>query len=319
MDLAVHCMSAPPRQQHPALANVPSSSRRAVAHAIRFVTPPSSPAARTGPPRSLSFSLSSPGSPSLPRQPRRYDTIQGHCDEGDTSFSYDHMRGALECTSPTSPRDKGKRRATRVFDDSMHVLHESPKEEETDFDFNAGQRMDPEGRMDGELATSPNHAKNAIQRSPTQHTSSAHSGWARLRSLLPYIVDKESTSKAPDQELDHPHTSVTDELIGGGLCALIPGLWFQRDEKGRRRIPILLHRLCIRISDSLNPLHIRKAVFRIECEYANGAARWVIYRELRDFLRLHIHYKFTRANAHHGTAKLPEFPKSSQSHSIARC
>ncbi|KAF8349296.1 phospholipase D, partial [Amanita rubescens] len=273
------------------------------------VTPPTSPAARTGPPRSLSFSLSPPGSPSLPKQLRRYDTIQGHYDDGDTSFSPDRMRGVLECIATTSPsRDKkGKRRETTVFDDNMHVLHESPGEEKTGFDFNAGQHT--EAKTDEELATSPSHTENAKQRSSTQHTSS---GWARLRSLLPRIVDKEPTSKVPDQEPDHPHASVNiaDELIGGGLCALIPGLWFQRDEKGRRRIPILLHRLCIRISDSLNPLHIRKAVFRIECEYANGAARWVIYRELRDFLRLHIHYKFTRANAHHGTAKLPEFPKS---------
>lgn len=317
-------MSAPPRQQHSVLANAPSPSRRGVtpstSHAIRFVTPAASPAARTGPPRSFSFSLSSPGSPSLPRQLHRYDTIQGHCDEGDTSFSPDRMRGALEYSPTISPRDKKeKRRATRVFDDNMHVLHESPKEEQTGFDFNAGQRT--EARPDEELSTSPRHAENAKQRSSTQHTSPPpHSGWARLRSLLPQIVDKEPTSKPPDDEPDHPHTSVniTDELIGGGLCALMPGLWFQRDEKGHRRIPILLHRLRIRVSDSLNPLHIRKAVFRIECEYANGAARWVIYRELRDFLRLHIHYKFTRTNAYHGGAKLPEFPKSSQSHSFAR-
>ena len=227
-----------------------------------------------------------------------------------TSLSPDRMRGAPEYTAITPPRGKGKR-----FDDNMHALHESPKEEKSSFDFNTGQRT--EGRTDEELATSPSHAENAKQRSPTQHTSlPPHSGWARVRSLLPQIVGREHTSKAPD----HPYASVniTDELIGGGLCAIMPGLWFQRDEKGRRRIPILPHRLRIRVSDSLDPLHIRKAAFRIECEYANGAARWVIYRELRDFLRLHIHYKFTRTYTYHGTAKLPEFPKSSQSHSFAR-
>jgi phospholipase D1/2 len=29
-------------------------------------------------------------------------------------------------------------------------------------------------------------------------------------------------------------------------------LWFERDENGHRRIPILLHRLRIRVSDSLH-------------------------------------------------------------------
>jgi phospholipase D1/2 len=51
------------------------------------------------------------------------------------------------------------------------------------------------------------------------------------------------------------------------------------------------------------------SVFRIECEYA-GVARWVIYRELRDFLSLHAHYAVSNVynrNVDH----MPEFPKTS--------
>ena len=231
------------------------------------------------------------------------------------SFSPAGMRDALEYTTTIPPRDKGKRRATKVLDDHMDVLHESPKEETSGFDFNVGQST--EAKREGQLAGPLNHTETSKQRTFAQHTTSNHhSGWARLRSLLPHIVDK-GLSTVPEQESVHcTPVNITDELIGGGLSALMLGLWFQRDEKGHRRIPVLLHRLRIRVSDSLNPMHMRKSVFRIECEYANGAARWVIYRELRDFLRLHLHYKLT--NVYNRVVDLPEFPKSSQSPSFAR-
>lgn len=49
---------------------------------------------------------------------------------------------------------------------------------------------------------------------------------------------------------------------------------------------------------------------RLQCEYANGAARWVIYRELRDFVSLHTHYRVAKI---YGRADLvlPEFPLTS--------
>ena len=302
-----------PPSSHPLSSHPRPNSPRS----IHFVTSPVSPAARTGPPRSLSFAFSSPGSPLLLRQPRRNDTIQGHCEQGEASFSPDRMRGALDDTTTTPPRDKkGKRRATKFLDDHMDVLHESPKEEESGFDFNVGQGTEP--KKEGQLAGSPDHAESLKQRTFTQHTTSNHhSGWKRLKSLLPQIVDKGHLSTVPEQGSVHcTSVNITDELIGGGLSALMLGLWFERDEKGRRRIPVLLHRLRIRVSDSVNPMHMRKSVFRIECEYANGAARWVIYRELRDFLRLHLHYKLT--NVYNRVVNLPEFPKSSPSPSFAR-
>jgi phospholipase D1/2 len=57
-------------------------------------------------------------------------------------------------------------------------------------------------------------------------------------------------------------------------------------------------------------MHGRKSVFRIECEYANGAARWVIYRQLRDFISLHTHYTFSNAYNRNIEA-MPEFPRTS--------
>ncbi|XP_006462684.1 hypothetical protein AGABI2DRAFT_186563 [Agaricus bisporus var. bisporus H97] len=104
--------------------------------------------------------------------------------------------------------------------------------------------------------------------------------------------------------------NITDEVITGGLSTLMLRLWFDRDEKGHRRVPIFLHRLRIRISDSYHPTEEKRTAFRIECEYANGAARWVIYRQLRDFVSLHTHYTVSNVYNRLGD-ELPEFPLTS--------
>lgn len=137
--------------------------------------------------------------------------------------------------------------------------------------------------------------------------------WSRLKSLLPHIASQGRTSAGtPGPSAVIPYSvNITDELIAGGLSTLMLRLWFERDEKGHRRVPALFHRLRIRVSDSLHPLHGNKAVFRIECEYANGAARWVVYRQLREFLSLHTHY--TISNAYNRNVEsLPDFPRTSQ-------
>ena len=139
---------------------------------------------------------------------------------------------------------------------------------------------------------------------------SAGPRWNRLKSLLPHIA-AQGRDHAPPQasEVVSASVNITDELITGGLSTLMLRLWFERDDKGHRRVPILFHRLRIRVSDSLHPLHGNKAVFRIECEYANGAARWVVYRQLREFISLHAHYTIT--NAYSRTLDtMPDFPRA---------
>lgn len=133
--------------------------------------------------------------------------------------------------------------------------------------------------------------------------------WNRLRSLLPSIA-AQGREQAPGPSTVVPQSvNITDELIAGGLSTLLLRLWFERDEKDQRRVPVLFHHLRIRVSDSLHPLHGNKAVFRIECEYANGAARWVVYRQLREFLSLHTHY--TISNAYNRNVDtLPDFPRA---------
>ena len=139
--------------------------------------------------------------------------------------------------------------------------------------------------------------------------------WSRLRSLLPTLAQQNRTedpdAKRGQMAVQGYVVNITDELITGGLAALMLKLWFERDERSSRRVPILFHRLRVRISDSLHPLSANKAVFRVECEYANGAARWVVYRTLRDFVSLHTHYRLSNAFNHNVDA-LPEFPRTSE-------
>ena len=212
---------------------------------------------------------------------------------------------------------------------------DTPKEEHPHFDLDAGsetekERNDRRPNLSHPLSAQPDspspQRKRGTQRSNSLPPDSKRrdskdkdkriSGprWGRLRSLLPTVIthSHSHTSQAGGSSALAQHSvNITDELITGGLSALMLKLWFERDEKGHRRVPILLHRLRIRISDSLHPLDGNKTVFRIECEYANGAARWVIYRQLREFVSLHTHYTFSNAYNRNVVA-LPEFPKTSK-------
>ena len=323
-----------------------------------YASPSLTPAARTGPPRSLSFShnrtlSSSPSSRSYfhhqndaileqPRRPRAFT----HDGMGDNSPVYDlipretHFRGPLD--SPPEQKDRecevadrrGKRRDTNLWDGFKSRWFSdpgSPDEGPSDVDW--GKENDVQScegpsspgvgshvasgsgsgsglaRM-GSMSTQERVRESDRRDSQTQGSKSPSMGWSRLRFLLPRVIS--STPKAPPPSTVTPGgVNITDELTVGGLSVLILRLWFERDERGRRRVPILLHRLRIRISDSLHPLHGPHSVFRIECEYANGAIRWVIYRQLRDFLSLHAHCAVSNAY-NRNIEKLPEFPRTSR-------
>ncbi|KAG8909007.1 Phospholipase D1 [Tulasnella sp. 403] len=151
-------------------------------------------------------------------------------------------------------------------------------------------------------------------------SQSGQKGWAVLKSRLrassyvghsPFSKHEKKHSLVV-QPSAAAQVDLSDELIAGPLSVIILRMHFERDENGRRRVPVLLQHLRVRVSDSVHPLHNTHAVFRIECEYAMGAARWVIYRELRDFISLHTHYSLSNAYKYRSDAiVLPEFPKTS--------
>ncbi len=323
------------------------------------------PAARTGPPRSLSFARGLPGSPTgsisisntydraisdgIPVEDNEFNSVDGI-----------NFRGPLENLSPEDRQlGKGKRRERdtgwRSRDDSWNRrtrFHESSKEGTTFVGPSVSAENDNKANVDSNIprpktiqsqkgdpsehtilrpepiATTASdinsdHGRQSVMRRAFSlpyriqdekgqkkegETSTSPAKWARLRALLPQIT--QSHRSIIPSVITSQAVNITDELITGGLSTLMLKLWFERDEKGHRRVPILLHRLRIRVSDSLHPLHGHKSVFRIECEYANGAAKWVVYRQLRDFLSLHAHYKVSNVY-NRNVNKMPEFPKTS--------
>lgn len=301
-----------------------------------FRTPPTTPSMRTGPPRTISYVYSTPNSPDNSRSNSKHeDGAAGHStvEEEESEFPFSTpsiFRGALEGGSGNTADKKGKKRESRIMEEGwnpMKWFQESPKEEKPEFDFNqqpqdeddrhgprsaAPHRDDtPPGERLLRRAFSAPHTPPEKQEKHERNKSGALAKWGRLKSLLPHVASQTQQSTPGASAVTSHTVNITDELIAGGLSTLMLRLWFERDEKDQRRVPVLFHRLRIRVSDSLHPLQGHKSVFRIECEYANGASRWVVYRQLRDFLSLHTHYAVSNAynrNVEH----LPEFPRTSR-------
>lgn len=266
--------------------------------------------------------------------------MESHIDEDpDRAFDFppatSPFRGALEYEDPEqrlrerSIAERKHKRRDSYFHEApwnpMRWITESPRGSREELPLSGssqGARTDG-GHQDteGEALAGPSREASGTAvpsrlrqaRSMPQMQSESRSPltpkWGRLRSLLPHIAGQAKTQPQPSV-VTPANVNITDELISGGLATLMMRLWVERDEKGHRRVPALFHRLRIRVSDSLHPMHGNKAVFRIECEYANGAVRWVVYRQLREFLSLHGHY--TLSNAYNRNLdKLPEFPITS--------
>ncbi|KAG8849555.1 Phospholipase D1 [Tulasnella sp. 330] len=131
----------------------------------------------------------------------------------------------------------------------------------------------------------------------------SHMGFRRNENKRKPVVEPSTAA-----EID-----ISEELMAGPLAVLALRMHFERDEDNHRRVPVFLQHVKIRVSDSVHPLHGTHAVFRIECEYGDGAARWVIYRELRDFISLHTHYTVANATTYgRADVELPEFPITSE-------
>ena len=299
---------------------------------IHFRSPPNTPSARTGPPRSLSYAYSLPSSQGNTKYENGNVIFSDRTK--DAAFSpQSTFRGVLEHGTHEMDGKGKKRERTLDARDSWiptrRWFHESPKEEEHSFDFGVqgkevkikvgatdetcSHRNTPEDE-----ATSPTSRKSMLRRAfsvasnASQEPRPGRGKWNRLRSLLPQIIHNDASVTSCPSITSNSGVKITEELLASGLSTLMLRLWFERDEKGHRRIPVLFHRLRIRVSDSLHPMHDHKSVFRIECEYADGVARWVLYRRLRDFVSLHAHYTVANVYSRHVQVdNMPEFPRTS--------
>ncbi|KAI9658246.1 MAG: Phospholipase D1 [Bathelium mastoideum] len=124
--------------------------------------------------------------------------------------------------------------------------------------------------------------------------------------------------------VDHQKSAeLMAELLAGAPAALFAASMFQSDEHGRKRLPVLLEQLKVRIVDSQrieSRTGDRHMLFKIELEYGSGLTRmkWVIHRTLRDFTNLHVKYKLQtqqekyiyRKGDDPSRARMPRFPRS---------
>ncbi|KAK8858386.1 hypothetical protein IAR55_002613 [Kwoniella newhampshirensis] len=177
-------------------------------------------------------------------------------------------------------------------------------------------------RNDGGGETGESEAEDS---SPGTPTDAAQKRWSMLRSRV--LPSNKNSSNAPGlgkvsalAPTVIASVPVTTELMAGLLPVMMMKTWLDRDEDGHRAVPVLLGNLRFRVGDSVGLRQGRetgKEMFKLECEYGDGAVKWVIYRELRDFLSLHAHYKaanFGSSVAGLRTSRrveIPDFPKMS--------
>lgn len=121
-----------------------------------------------------------------------------------------------------------------------------------------------DGGKTSRVASGSNPNGTADTRAQSRSRRGSEAGVSKWAILKPKIKNHiQQQTQQPTSSSAAP-VSVTDELLMGGLGVLLLQMFFERDDQDRRRVPILLHHLKIRVSDSINPLHGRHAVFRIE-------------------------------------------------------
>ena len=159
------------------------------------------------------------------------------------------------------------------------------------------------------------------QRAERTSSISAHR-WRALKAGLKMMGQK----RREDNKVDYAKSAeLLAELAAGTPAALIFASMFQRDDKGHKRIPVLLEQLKVQLTDSKRvdnkSLGDRHQIFRIELEYGSGLTRmkWVIHRALRDFTNLHLRYKLQASGDKYKQLyghdelpkpKLPRFPRT---------
>ncbi|KEQ92535.1 hypothetical protein AUEXF2481DRAFT_42977, partial [Aureobasidium subglaciale EXF-2481] len=157
-------------------------------------------------------------------------------------------------------------------------------------------------------------------RGERQQSTSAQK-WKQVKAGLKLLGQRKKDERV---KVDHQKsTELMAELLAGSPAAIFLASMYQRDEHGRRKIPVLLEQLKITIPSSQNretKSGDRHMVFTINLEYGSGPSRmsWTIHRSLRDFSNLHLKYKFQSQSERYSIlktedrtkAKIPRFPRS---------
>jgi hypothetical protein len=119
----------------------------------------------------------------------------------------------------------------------------------------------PDIPIDSETPAFPHEEKGKDSpRTISARMASRHWGIIKHR-LVPGRASGGADGPASAVDTD---LNISDELLVGGLATLMLRMHFDRDEHDQRRVPLLLHHLKIKVSDSVHPLSGTYSVFRIE-------------------------------------------------------
>lgn len=232
---------------------------------------------------------------------------------------------------------------------SLHSLHshkegtgESSSSQQQQQQHQQQQPGHHQNRQSNEIVRSPLAGSRSNSQEEVKET--AQQGWSLLRSkVLPSRNQSEAgPAPGPGKVSATASTTITSvpittELLAGQLPVMMLKTWLDRDEDGRKAVPVLLGNMRFRVGDSVGLREgsaTGREMFKVECEYGDGAVKWVgllslllklcsqltqqvIYRELRDFLSLHAHYRAanfgTSVGGLRGSRKvdIPDFPRIS--------
>jgi len=152
-----------------------------------------------------------------------------------------------------------------------------------------------------------------------QTASMGAAKWKQLKATL------KTMGRQRKEKLTIDHTKSAEllaELTAGAPAALMFASMFQRDERGHKKIPVLLEQLKVNLANAqsiVGKSGDRHLTFKIELEYGNGLTRmkWYVERTLRDFWNLHVRYrvqfktqKYARRKGDDQKIKFPHFPNS---------
>jgi phospholipase D1/2 len=170
----------------------------------------------------------------------------------------------------------------------------------------------------------PSTARRPAWRMRSERTSSLSAQkWKSIKNSLKLLGNR---AKA-ERQVDHAKSAeLMAELLAGAPAALFLASMFQRDERGHKRVPVLLEQLKVTITDadkSRDKEGDRHTPLRIELEYGSGLTRmkWVVYRTVADFANLHLKFKVqekqdsfrsrgSTLDKDDPRGKLPRFPRS---------
>ena len=111
----------------------------------------------------------------------------------------------------------------------------------------------------------------------------AHQGWSLLRNKVLPKATEGGTAPGPGKVSAMNSSTITavpitTELLAGQLPVMMLKTWLDRDEDGRKAVPVLLGNMRFRVGDSVGLREGNasgREMFKVECEYGDGAVRWV--------------------------------------------